>query len=76
MSDSVDEFATDRAVAAVARPMSPCISICALDVTGHCAGCLRTREEIATWIRMTPTQQWDLLRTLEARRERRDAGTR
>jgi predicted Fe-S protein YdhL (DUF1289 family) len=54
-----------------ARPMSPCISICALDVTGHCAGCLRTRDEIANWIRMTPAQQWDLLRTLDDRRTRR-----
>ena len=51
-----------------ARPMSPCISICALDSSGHCAGCLRTRDEIAGWIRMTPEEQWDLLRDLERRR--------
>jgi predicted Fe-S protein YdhL (DUF1289 family) len=51
-----------------ARPMSPCISVCALDHSGHCAGCLRTRDEIAGWIRMTAEQQWDLLRELERRR--------
>ncbi len=29
---------------------SPCISICAIDqVTGLCAGCLRTLDEIAAW---------------------------
>jgi predicted Fe-S protein YdhL (DUF1289 family) len=51
-----------------ARPMSPCISVCALDHSGHCAGCFRTRDEIAGWIRMTADQQWDLLRELERRR--------
>jgi predicted Fe-S protein YdhL (DUF1289 family) len=51
-----------------ARPMSPCISICALDPSGHCAGCLRTRDEIASWIRMTSEEQWELLRELERRR--------
>ncbi|MBM4215130.1 MAG: DUF1289 domain-containing protein [Gammaproteobacteria bacterium] len=48
--------------------MSPCISVCALDHSGHCAGCFRTRDEIAGWIRMTAEQQWDLLRDLEQRR--------
>jgi predicted Fe-S protein YdhL (DUF1289 family) len=51
-----------------ARPMSPCISICALDGSGHCAGCLRTRDEIASWIRMSADEQWELLRELERRR--------
>ncbi|NBO74082.1 MAG: DUF1289 domain-containing protein [Gammaproteobacteria bacterium] len=55
----------------LARPMSPCISVCALDHSGHCAGCLRTREEIASWIRLSADQQWDLLRTLERRRAER-----
>jgi|GEM_PF-885242 len=50
------------------RPMSPCMSICALDATGHCAGCLRTREEIAGWIRMSPEEQWALLKVLDERR--------
>jgi hypothetical protein len=51
--------------------MSPCISICALDATGHCAGCLRTRDEIAGWIRMSPDEQWQLLKVLEDRRAAR-----
>ena len=53
------------------RPMSPCISICALDSSGHCAGCLRTRDEIAGWIKLSPQEQWSLLRELEVRREAR-----
>ena len=55
------------------RPMSPCISICALDSSGHCAGCLRTRDEIAGWMRMSPAQQWSLLETLDQRRRARRA---
>jgi len=55
--------------------MSPCISICALDRSGHCAGCLRTRDEIAGWIRMTPEAQWELIRELERRRAVRAALT-
>ncbi len=54
-----------------ARPMSPCISVCALDHSGLCSGCLRTRDEIAGWIRMSAEQQWDLLRQLEQRRAAR-----
>ncbi len=64
----------DRTVSqepARARPMSPCISVCALDASGHCSGCLRTRDEIAGWIRMTPEQQWALLGSLEQRRRAR-----
>lgn len=60
----------------VNRPMSPCISICALDATGHCAGCMRTRDEIAGWIRMTPGEQWQLLQTLEERRAARASEAR
>jgi len=50
-------------------PMSPCISICALGVDGHCCGCLRTRDEIAGWMRMSSAQQWALIHQLKSRRE-------
>jgi len=50
-------------------PMSPCISVCSLGIDGHCAGCLRTRDEIAGWLRMSPAQQWALIHQLEQRRE-------
>jgi predicted Fe-S protein YdhL (DUF1289 family) len=48
-------------------PMSPCISVCALDAQGYCSGCLRTRDEVAGWMRMSPAEQWDLVRRLERR---------
>jgi predicted Fe-S protein YdhL (DUF1289 family) len=38
-----------------------------------CTGCLRTLEEIASWIRMTSAEQWRLLAVLEERRKRRMA---
>jgi hypothetical protein len=48
--------------------MSPCISVCAIGEGGLCSGCLRTRDEIATWTRMTSDEQWRLLAELERRR--------
>ena len=49
-------------------PMSPCISVCALDTRGYCSGCLRTRDEIAGWMRMSAADQWALVRRLDERR--------
>ena len=51
-----------------ARPMSPCISVCALDASGYCAGCMRTRDEISRWIRLSADEQWALLSELDQRR--------
>jgi predicted Fe-S protein YdhL (DUF1289 family) len=48
--------------------MSPCISVCALGSDGLCSGCLRTREEIGSWMRMSAAEQWALLAELDARR--------
>ena len=62
-----------RDVGQAQAPMSPCISVCALGTDGHCSGCLRTRDEIAGWLRMTPVQQWALLHELDRRRALRDA---
>jgi hypothetical protein len=53
----------------VSGPMSPCISVCSLDALGCCAGCLRTRDEIAGWMRMSAAEQWALLDRLDARRD-------
>ena len=53
------------------RPLSPCISICALAANGYCSGCLRTGDEIAAWMRMSPTEQWALMRELAGRRASR-----
>jgi predicted Fe-S protein YdhL (DUF1289 family) len=36
---------------------------------------LRTREEIAGWLRYTPEQQWSLLRELDRRRQQRSVAS-
>jgi predicted Fe-S protein YdhL (DUF1289 family) len=48
--------------------MSPCINVCSLDEQGYCRGCHRSREEIASWSTMGPARQWEVLRSLDARR--------
>jgi uncharacterized protein len=51
--------------------MSPCVSICALDLEGYCSGCLRTGDEIARWLAMSSEEKWQLLAVLDQRRARR-----
>jgi len=53
---------------------SPCISVCVLDaVTGYCAGCYRTIDEIAGWIDLHDGARRGLLVVLEDRRRRHGA---
>ncbi len=48
---------------------SPCISICAIDqVTGLCAGCLRTLDEIAVWSVLDDAEKRAVWIEIEARR--------
>ena len=48
---------------------SPCISICQIDpLSGACAGCYRTRQEIAQWRAMDYDAQAALLKELGERR--------
>jgi predicted Fe-S protein YdhL (DUF1289 family) len=48
---------------------SPCISICAIDqVTGLCAGCLRTLDEIAVWSVLDDDEKRAVWTELDARR--------
>jgi uncharacterized protein len=51
------------------RPPSPCINVCALDERGFCIGCLRSGAEIARWLAMSPSEQWQLIDELAARRK-------
>lgn len=47
---------------------SPCILVCSLDgETGYCFGCGRTRDEIASWIAMTPEARRAVMAELPAR---------
>jgi hypothetical protein len=50
---------------------SPCTSVCTIDaVTGLCAGCYRTLDEIAGWIDLPEPHKRTLLATLATRRAR------
>lgn len=47
---------------------SPCIGVCSIDeVSGYCAGCYRTIEEIKGWWNMSQPQQLQLSAELEQR---------
>jgi predicted Fe-S protein YdhL (DUF1289 family) len=47
---------------------SPCIGVCRIEAAaGVCAGCYRTRAEIAAWPTMRDEQQRQLLPALEQR---------
>lgn len=49
---------------------SPCILVCSMDLkTGYCFGCGRTRDEIASWIAMSPQQRHETMTLLAARLE-------
>ena len=50
---------------------SPCTSVCTIDTeTGLCAGCYRTLDEIAGWIRLSNAQRRVVVADAEARRLR------
>ena len=50
-------------------PPSPCTNICTLDAQGLCIGCLRSGDEIARWMSMSPAEKWRLLAVLAERRK-------
>lgn len=52
-------------------PPSPCINVCVLDADGLCRGCLRTLDEIARWMSMTPSEQRLVIEALDERRRQR-----
>jgi uncharacterized protein len=62
----------DRPPAAAASGVaSPCTSVCTIDqASGLCAGCFRTLDEIAGWIRLSDEQKRAVLSALPARRDR------
>ncbi|HKE42257.1 MAG TPA: DUF1289 domain-containing protein [Casimicrobiaceae bacterium] len=50
---------------------SPCNSVCTIDqVTGYCAGCYRTLDEIAGWMDLSSEARRMLLAELDERRQR------
>lgn len=49
------------------KPVSPCVSICALDGDDICVGCFRTGHEISYWGRLEAEQQREVLRRCQQR---------
>ena len=48
---------------------SPCTSVCTIDaLTGLCAGCYRTLDEIAGWINFSYAQRRAVIGALDTRR--------
>jgi predicted Fe-S protein YdhL (DUF1289 family) len=53
------------------RASTPCIRVCILDPqTGLCEGCGRTREEIATWFRLSEEDRCRIMAELPERMRR------
>lgn len=51
--------------------VSPCNSVCTIDaLTGYCAGCYRTLDEIAGWIDLGTEARRALVAALDGRRAR------
>lgn len=52
---------------------SPCMNICQLDSQDVCIGCLRTRDEIARWTRMTEGERLSIIAMLKHRKSKKRA---
>jgi uncharacterized protein len=47
---------------------TPCVKICVVEPeTGFCIGCGRTRDEIASWLALSPMARHDVMATLPER---------
>lgn len=52
-----------------AQRQSPCIQVCQINAqTGFCAGCFRTQEEVARWLRYSDAEREAVLQNLGKRR--------
>lgn len=47
---------------------SPCVKICVIhEDSGLCIGCHRSRDEIASWSRLSPAKRGEIMAALPAR---------
>lgn len=49
------------------EPESPCVNVCKME-GGLCAGCYRTKAEIADWARAGASRKWKILLAVAKRR--------
>ncbi|MCG8391893.1 MAG: DUF1289 domain-containing protein [Pseudomonadales bacterium] len=52
-----------------AVPISPCVSICALDENDICVGCFRTGGEISIWGLLSDDEKREVYRRIPLRME-------
>lgn len=58
------------------KPLSPCERRCALDAEkNRCITCLRTRDEIVAWGRMSDIERQEIMDKLPARRAAQEKTT-
>ncbi len=51
------------------KAKSPCIGICKIgNTTGLCKGCLRSRQEIKGWKKLSKSERRDVLETVAQRK--------
>ena len=53
--------------------LSPCIGICRLGEDGYCEGCLRSGDEIASWVGMGERERRRILDEVLPLREERQS---
>jgi predicted Fe-S protein YdhL (DUF1289 family) len=54
------------------KAKSPCIGVCKIGkTTGLCKGCLRSREEIKGWKKLSKSERRDVLETVAQRKSDR-----
>lgn len=54
------------------RPvLTPCIGVCTLDPAGYCDGCLRTGDEIASWLSINEAERLHMMNVVLPARESR-----
>lgn len=51
---------------------SPCVSICKLDKAGNCLGCLRSHDEIFSWMAFTQDERDAITADIENNRKHKN----
>jgi predicted Fe-S protein YdhL (DUF1289 family) len=46
---------------------TPCVQVCTINNNDFCTACKRTRNEIATWVYLTPERRTHIMRLLKNR---------
>lgn len=50
--------------------LSPCIGVCQVNNKGYCKGCFRNRHERFNWLKLSMSQQREVIRLCQDRKRR------